>query len=150
MSRIDLPDGQWAELAPPKKVPERKRRRYVAAMTDLVQATNHLPKNEKGEPDQSEFGASEMEKVDAVGDALILALVREWSFGEVTLEAIAELPGDAFDALLIACRDLAPDLTPNYEPSPDPKAATSNSHGSPSGSPEGLSTSEIPSSVATS
>ena len=149
-NRVELPDGQWAEIAPPKKVPERKRRRYVSAMTALVQATNHLPKNEKGEPDQSEFGSAEMELVDAVGDALIVALVREWSFGEVTPDAVAELPADAFDVLLIVCRDLAPELTPNYDLSPDPKAVTSNSHGSLPGSPEGLSTFEIPSSASTS
>lgn len=142
MSRLELPDGQWAELASPRKVSELKRRRYIAAMTNLTSGTADLPqipgdfdpktgKQAPSSPDPKYFNGSHMALSDALGDALILCLVREWSFGEVSAAALEELPVDTFEPLFKACRDLAPELTPDYGADDDPKALGGGSTRSP-------------------
>ena len=126
--RLELPDGQWAELAEPRKVPERKRRPYTTAAASMGPATMVDPATGAVRIDSAET----KEQMDAVLDALILALVVAWSYGvEVTLEAVQDLPGDAYDALRNACLEHAGELMPDYGASPDPKALTvesSNSH----------------------
>jgi hypothetical protein len=161
VTRLELPDDAWAVLAPPKKVQERKRRRYLAAMAELAAATTSMPQvanpryGQPGEPpvipDPSVPPTSEMlELGDRVGDMLILCLVREWSFGDVTEEVLAELEADKFDPLFRACRELAGDLVPDFSPDVDPKVRMSGSQSSPPGSSTVLSISETPSYAATS
>lgn len=159
MSRVELPGGAWAELASPKKVQERKRRRYVAAMTDLSAATSSLPQvpNPNPGPDQpvtipdpAHFTSAHMELSDRVGDMLILCLVRDWSLGDITEEAVGNLDAEVFDVLFRACRDLGSDLLPNYAPDPDPKASTGGLPGSPTESSRVQPISETPSFAVTS
>lgn len=153
MSRLELPDDQWAELASPRKVSERKRRRYIAAMTDLTSGTADLPRdpNDPDSPDPRRFNGTHMALSDALGDALILCLVREWSYGEVSSAVLEDLPVDQFEPLFKACRDLAPQLTPDYSVGPDPKAPAGGHTTSPTPSPTvGPSTSTIPSFATTS
>jgi hypothetical protein len=57
-------------------------------------------------------------------DALVLALVSEWSYGPVTAETLTELPASTYDALSQACEKLSPQLSPRFSVTPDPKATT--------------------------
>lgn len=151
MSRLDLPDGQWAELVNPRKVSERKRRPYIAAMTDLSSSTADIAQipnpqfgGEPGQPvtipDPARFSGAHMQLADRVSDALILALVAEWSFGDVSQDILEGLPADCFDPIFRACRDLAPELAPDYGPDPDPKAPEAKPGRLPPGSPAARST----------
>jgi hypothetical protein len=155
--KIELPDGNWAVLASPKKVQERKRRRYMLAMADLAAATNHLPKQmtlqENGLTlEETDYGSADshiLELSDRTIDQMILCLVKDWSFGAVDEPTLAELNSECFDGLRRECQKLAPDLVPDYSPDPDPKALRNGQHGSPPDS----STAEIyetPPSVSTS
>lgn len=136
MTRLSLPDDNWALLASPKKVQERKRRRYIAELANLSAKTSELPRNpnKPDEPDPRHMAGAHLEAADRVGDALILCLVKEWSFGDVTQEVLEGLEADCFDPILRACRDLAGGLLPDYSPDIDPKAPTSASTGPPPGS----------------
>lgn len=140
--RLELADDGWAELANPRKVSERKRRRYIAAMTDFTSGTADLPRTaaqvdpvtgmtQPPLPDPMYFNGAHMALSDALGDALILCLVNEWSYGEVSADKLADLPIDVFEPLMRRCRDLSPELTPDYSPDPDPKAPTAASTTSP-------------------
>ena len=135
-TRLELPDGDYAELRDPKKVPERLRRPVRVAAINLQRS---LPEDQRrgsvktedpekvaGEDVQSAFGVPPVSDlvevnepeltflpdeeqqafVDSYNEALIRSVVVEWSFGEVTTEVIQDLPGDAFDALITHIRNL--------------------------------------------
>jgi len=141
VSRLELPDGGWCELWAPKQVKERRRRAYIAAITDLTSVLEDMPTNaealENYEPKLSGFGGDKMALSDRVGDMLILCLVREWDarYGEISEESIQDLPAGVFDVIFLACRDLATELTPNYG-EPVPKAKRGGSTTSPTPSPK--------------
>lgn len=132
-TRIELPDGDWADVRDPKKVPERLRRPVREAALNLQQA---LPEDQRrrnikmsqepaqvAEPDvQEAFGAPPIDElvadeakkdelpflptaeqqslVDVYNEALLVSIVAAWSFGDVTVDAVRDLPGDSFDILL--------------------------------------------------
>lgn len=129
MSRVDLPDGGWAELAAPKKVSERKRRRYIHAMTEFNKSTQTIPRDAKGELDPTGFGGVQQDLLDAALDLLTVALVTAWSYeAPIAIESLEDFPVDVFDAIRRACNDLAPQLMPDLvSPDPDPKAITGDS-----------------------
>lgn len=140
--RINLPDGEWADIRDPKKVPERLRRPVREAALNLQQS---LPEDQRrttvkvsDEPEhvaeedvQSAFGAppvealleqtaeedkkkaeylptaEQQELADVYNEVLIASVVVAWSYEEaVTIEAIRDLPGDAYDELLSEIRKL--------------------------------------------
>jgi hypothetical protein len=115
-----LPDG-WADLADPRKVPERRRRKVTAAMAGLFAYRAQHPET-VGTPANGDAPAvpaitteAELELIDAVNEAVTLAVVERWSFGDtVTADALLDLPGDTFDVLRDACTKLFPGLLPSY------------------------------------
>lgn len=126
MTRLDLPDGQWAELADPRKVPEKKRARYRRSHFAFSAATADLPRmgDDKNVPDPRYLDDTAAELADNIAALLMVCLVREWSYGEVTVDVLDGLPADAYDQLLRACTPLATELMPSYEADVDPKART--------------------------
>ena len=107
MSRIELPEGQWAEIVNPRKVTERKRRLYLRAMAEYQQSREVM----------AGFGPEQQRLLDDAFDLLIVALVQSWSFEQpVSVEAFADLPADVFDPLRKACMALAAGLLPDYGP----------------------------------
>src|ERR1019366_1483900 len=48
----------------------------------------------------------EQAAVDAYNEVVVLAVVTAWSFGDVTVETILDLPGDAYDILVLRIREL--------------------------------------------
>jgi len=91
VTRIDLPDNNWADLIGPHQVRERTRRRYVAAVADLNARMSQLPQVPNPDtttpgrpatvPDPGAFGSTEMELTSRMIDTMILCLVKAWSFG---------------------------------------------------------------------
>jgi hypothetical protein len=61
---------------------------------------------------------------DAYNETLMLALVAEWSYGEVSQSTLDELPVATYDKVLKHCEGLAPQLSPSFEVSKDPKVTT--------------------------
>jgi hypothetical protein len=123
-----LPDG-WADLADPKKVPERRRRTVTRAMAALFAYRAQHPEAVGIEAlgDVPAVPAvtteDELELMDVLNSAVILALVERWSLGDtVTAEALLDLPGDTFDALRDACTPLFPGLLPTYAAAAEPAA----------------------------
>lgn len=127
MTRVSLPDDQWAELADPRKVSERKRRPYVQAMVAFTQATALLPVIEegehKGDHPPGSFGPEHTALFDATLDLLVVALVKAWSFDlPIDANSLQDLPVDCFDVLRKAVNEKGPALMPDLSVDPDPKA----------------------------
>ena len=135
MSRVDLPDGQWAELDDPRRVTERKRRPYLSAMTAASASTANLPRDGNGEIDNRFFGAEQQAAYDASLDALTVCLVKAWSYDlPVVADSLLDLPVGAVDALRAECGKLHDQLLPNFAPSPDPLVTSAASTTPPTGS----------------
>jgi hypothetical protein len=131
-----MDDGAWAELRSPRKVSERKRKRFVGAMADFQKAVASLPRDADGEPDKQMYGSGEQELLDHSMAMLILALVDVWSLEvPVSVETLDDLSVDDYDALLRACLPLQGELLPDLGVSPDPKAGGERSSDSPISSP---------------
>jgi hypothetical protein len=135
VSRFALPDDQWATLCAPKKVPERKRRRYERCFFEINEATTSLPRMAgKDEPDPKFFTGMHHDLIAHAEDMLILCFVREWSYGEVTEDVLEDLPTEDYRALKAECERLKDEMMPDYSADIDPKAPTSGSmpqhHGS--------------------
>lgn len=125
MSRVDLPDGAWAELHAPKKVSERKRRSFVNAIADFNRSLHTMEKDANGEVDPHMYGSEQNTLLDIAMDLLTVALVATWSFDvAVTVDSLGDFPTDVFDTLRNACMALQGEVMPHYETDPDPKATT--------------------------
>ena len=125
--KITLPDGGWASLRDPKKVPERLRRPLVTLQrrmlgTDMAKAFEGV--DDVKSLDESKaldllrpiIASEDYGMLDDINDLLIVALVEEWSFDlPITVEGSLDLPGDARDALIAACQPLVGPLTGQVE-----------------------------------
>ena len=134
---IDLPDGEWALLRNPRKVPERLRNPLRTARARLYRclaeaqtaaapdaapgaggafgAPPAQPKAEMADPDPEILGPL----LYAYGQAAFVALVESWSFPlAVCLETLGDIPGDAFDVLDAALGPLADEVLPSLGPKP--------------------------------
>lgn len=116
MARIELPDGNWAELRAPAELSERQRRllrRSVPPMSALDLKMKGIRKDAAAEAgvaaddveltDEefvSKLSSDEMDVIYDTQCASIVAYVKEWSLGELpTLESVLDLPGPIFDEL---------------------------------------------------
>ena len=132
--RLELPEGEWADLYDPIKVPERKRRPVVRALVTFMKdrqgadvpqfGAEDLSDEEKAAAIAANLDPELLVAADDLNDAVVIALVREWSFGAVTTDVLLDLPADTYEALSNACQPHMNDLMPNFQVSPDPKAGS--------------------------
>lgn len=121
-TKLSLPDEGWVLLRDPAKVPERLRRpvtNMAAGLRPAVVAAT----GEEGDPSLT---AELLGEFQALNDLVIVALVEEWSFGgtPVTVDAVGDLPGDAYDVLRRECAKRVNDLLPDFSPDPGPASPT--------------------------
>jgi hypothetical protein len=115
VSRIELPDGAWAEFIDVDKITERKRRPMLAVIDAVRQ-------------EQTSVGLSEMY------DQFLVALIQAWSFGgEPSTETLLDLPIGTLDKLRKVAIPLFQDALPDFGVSPDPKATFGDSPSSEAG-----------------
>lgn len=133
-TKVDLGRHGFATLHDPADVSERSRRAVQRAQVAMEAFVHELrgrgviPADidlEDAPPQVTEeIGRRAITEapdlMDAVNDTQIAALVAEWPFERpVTAETAAELPGDAYDMLKVACDELAPLLRPKlHAPTP--------------------------------
>jgi len=129
--RIDLPDAQWVELCKPEKVPERKRRPVVRALVAFMKDRQlaSIPDFDLTNLDEDKAAAIAAQidptllvAADDLNDAVVLAMVQDWSFGPVTVDVLLDIPADCYKLLSDACSPHMNDLMPSFQVSPDPKA----------------------------
>ena len=139
MSRLDLPDGEWAELAAPRKVSDRRRQAYLVAVADAAALTADLPKVAGPDGtltvDPAYLRGEHVAAQAHAFDLLVLCYVKAWSLPDpVTLDAVQDLDTGTKDTIVGACLPLMTEMMPDYSPDVDPKAPTSASTPPPPGS----------------
>lgn len=119
MPRIELPGDNWAELADPLKVTQKRRRPVQRIMYEIVGAGANR--------DGDYLTSKELDLLEQFNDRLIVAFVTAWSYTfEISVDGLGDLPADAYDALQEAVAPLSKEMLPNFEAGPsDPKAPTS-------------------------
>ena len=114
MPRIDLPDDQWADVRESlDQAPRKLVKRITAVQVQMAglpsfaavrQAAKDSDQVERAATTLSESVSSEdlpvmLPLMDALREAQILALVKAWSYGDVTAEVLDEIPEGAFQIL---------------------------------------------------
>ncbi len=142
MRRIDLPDGQWADVRDPDEITVRGRRPILAvtlALRDVLPAI--AAAQAAGQPIET-LGLTE-EQYDTVlrlGEVSIVAVLAAWSLPDPlpTVDTVGDLPATLYDALsqataptgaVIAEQGLVLDTSVG-DGSPDPKGRTGGSKAS--------------------
>lgn len=140
ITRQHLPGGGWADLRDPAEVPERLRRPVRAIQIRLAKdpafgqvIVNAKDKGVKALADIDEAQAVEMVSaigddsmtlMDDLNDRLVISRVAGWSYGdEVTMDALLDLPGAAYDKLRELCAEGALDDV-DFSPSQAPDSPT--------------------------
>jgi hypothetical protein len=117
MTKIALPGDTWALLRDPKAVTERQRR-PVTRLAAGLHASGAL----KGIDAESGEGLT-VEALDGMSDlndAIVLALVAEWSFDlPITADGLLDLPGAVYDSLREQTAKFTTALLPDFSPSTD-------------------------------
>jgi hypothetical protein len=134
MPKIDLPDGGWAQLAEPEELTNRQRKMLRRSVAPVLDSDGGPPLRDRileaGVDPKDEatwvkaaglLSAADLEAVDDIQAAFIVAYVREWSLDLPlpTMETVDDLPGPIFDALSEATRGLGtgePDLSVSKDP----------------------------------
>lgn len=109
---LALPNGAHALIRDPEAISQRARRPFEKAKTQMAllvgEQDDKLPESEIAliltrkliETDQWELA-------DEMNDLMILMFVESWSFeGPVTRDALIDLPGNAYSALMEHCRPM--------------------------------------------
>lgn len=113
MSRHEIPGG-WVVLRDPEVVPERLRRPLFANSVKMQQFA-----------DMEQVSSEALEALSEYNDLLAIAMIQEWSFGgEVTANALLDLPGNTYDAIRKLVAPFVTKLVPDFsvDGADDPKA----------------------------
>ena len=131
MPRLDLPHGAWAELREADEIPRkaaRKFRKVLYAMAAGADVDPNLSQDEQAAAVGKSMLSSDtgMDGVEDMAEAMVLAAVREWSYGAVCQEVLDEIPDAAADAIYDACQagGYIDALMPDFGANPDPDSPT--------------------------
>lgn len=123
--KISLPSGGWATLRDPEDVTEEQRRpwarlqeRLVASgVVDVIEQRREQEKEQGRDLTEKELralmrpvvGTDDWGLLEQATDALIVALINEWSYTDqaVTVENLRRIPGRDYRKLKAACEPLA-------------------------------------------
>ena len=123
--KIVVPNG-WVKVRDPKMVPERLRRPIMARASGMQSTVQELVN--QGVPLTEEVVAAanvDVTQMYEFSDLLIVALISEWSFGEViNVETVLDLPVATYDKLQSLVSDMVIDLMPSFEPDPSEDSPT--------------------------
>lgn len=120
------PEEAWAEIREPRDVPESKRRATIDLVGKVLPFQNDVQALQAlvngGAENLAPLAldpakAVEMiEIVSAVGDAVILAFVKAWPWGEVSREVLLdEVPGDVYAELRQRLLPLFGEIAPKFD-----------------------------------
>ena len=132
--RIDLPHGEWAELRDPDRIPRKKAVRFRSSVYKTSAPAAGLSEDElKSTADGRQALGALFEEdgnpLDTIVDSMILAVVTEWSLGDVSTDVIDEMDDATAKALDKHFNEIGylEYLLPDFEPNPDEDSPTSPS-----------------------
>ena len=107
--RLDLPHDQYAELREADEIPRKAARRFRKVLYSIAAKADVDPSLDR-EAQAAAVGKAMMTSSDGLdgiedmGEAMVLAAVAAWSFGEVTQDVLDGIPDAAIDAIYDACQ----------------------------------------------
>ena len=125
LMKIDLPHDNWAMVREPDEIPRRAARNFrkvlyrlagpAANETDAAAAATALLQAEGG-----------LDGIEDMADALVFAVVAEWSYGHVDAATLDEVPDAAVDAIYqhAIAGGYMEKLMPDFGVSPDDDSPT--------------------------
>ena len=132
MPRLELPRGQWAELREADEIPRKAARKFRKVLYAIAAPAADMDADLDADDKAAAVGrsmlasADGMDGVEDMGEAMVLAAVREWSFGSVCQEVLDDLPDAAVDAIYDACQKggYIEALMPDFGATPDEDSPT--------------------------
>lgn len=111
-TKLDLPDGGWAEVLDPEMLSERDRRPFLKSVDALITSS-----------EDSYDGSL------ALYDHVMAFMVVSWSYGDGTFdpEAALDLPIGVYDKLRQRADRFLKAITPDFSVSPDEDSPTTPS-----------------------
>jgi hypothetical protein len=135
--RLKLPYDNWAELRAPDEVPRKAARAFRKHLYKMAQVTEGngetIVLNEVTDEQAAALAIMRSEdgfdKIEDMAEALVLAAVREWSYGAVCEAVLEEVPDKALDLIYDECQrqDFIGHLMPDFGVSPDDESPTTPS-----------------------
>lgn len=135
--RLELPYDNWAELRAPDEVPRKAARAFRKHLYKMAQVTENngetIVLNEVTDEQAAALAIMRSEdgfdKIEDMAEALVLAAVREWSYGAVCEAVLEEVPDKALDLIYDECQrqDFIGHLMPDFGVSPDDESPTTPS-----------------------
>ena len=135
--RLKLPYDNWAELRAPDEVPRKAARAFRKHLYKMAQVTEDnsetIVLNEVTDEQAAALAIMRSEdgfdKIEDMAEALVLAAVREWSYGAVCEAVLEEVPDKALDLIYDECQrqDFVGHLMPDFGVSPDDESPTTPS-----------------------
>lgn len=135
--RLKLPYDNWAELRAPDEVPRKAARAFRKHLYKMAQVTENngetIVLNEVTDEQAAALAIMRSEdgfdKIEDMAEALVLAAVREWSYGAVCEAVLEEVPDKALDLIYDECQrqDFVGHLMPDFGVSPDDESPTTPS-----------------------
>lgn len=124
---IELRKNAWAIVRDAEDVPERRRRPLIdlassgQSVRDELEAISKIVDGRE----MSEINAEEvptpsqnaLDIMSAMCDLLILAMVREWSYGDVTIDVLLDVPSKDYDTLRDLTAPMFSLVVPDFGPS---------------------------------
>lgn len=131
MPRLELPYGNYAELREADEIPRKAARRFRKVLYSMASAADvdaTLPQEQQAEAVGKAMLASDdgMDGIEDMAEAMVLAAVREWSYGSVCQEVLDDIPDAALDLIYDACQagGYIEKLMPDFSTDPDPDSPT--------------------------
>ena len=135
--RLELPYDNWAELRAPDEVPRKAARAFRKHLYKMAHVTEDngetIVLNEVTDEQAAALAIMRSEdgfdKIEDMAEALVLAAVREWSYGSVCEAVLEEVPDKALDLIYDECQrqDFIGHLMPDFGVSPDDESPTTPS-----------------------
>lgn len=123
--KIDLPNGGWALVREPDEIPRKAARQFRAVLyrlagpvgneTDAAAAASALLSAPGG-----------LDGIEDMADALVFAVVAEWSYGPVDSDTLDTMPDSAVDTIYqhAVAGGYMEKLMPDFSPNPDDESPT--------------------------
>lgn len=130
--RLELGHDQYAVLRDADQIPRKAARKFRKVLYKVAAPAADVDQTLDDEAKALAAGralmasSDGMDGIEDMAEAMVLAAVSEWSFGEVTAEVMDSMPDAAVQAIYDACQEqgFIEKLMPDFEPSPDPDSPT--------------------------
>jgi hypothetical protein len=129
--KIDLGDGDWADLRHANKIPHSRTMEYRKVFFRVVEAGADIDQSLSEDEKQKAAGKALINSgglltMEDLANALVLAVVKDWSFGEVNLETLLEVPTADLKTIQDHCAsdEYVKMLQPDFGQDTDPESPT--------------------------